>query len=66
MANNLSMHAPRITKIRAGFAAGTVPLDHSTRLLEMFDAHLAEQATELAKRSEFSVSTFSKLVYCVN
>ena len=63
MANNLSMHAPRITKIRAGFAAGTVPLDHSTRLLEMFDAHLAEQATELAKRSEFSVSTFSKLGY---
>ncbi|WP_295552768.1 hypothetical protein [Limnohabitans sp. Rim8] len=63
MANNLSMHAPRITKIRAGFAAASVPLDHSTRLLEMFDTLLAEQATELAKRSEFSVYTHSKIGY---
>jgi len=61
VAKNSEVHAARIKKVRDGFEAGRVPTLQRTRLIEMFDALDPNLARTVAERTEFSVSTASKL-----
>ncbi len=61
MPKNTDLHAIRINKVKAGFTAGRITSEQSARILGVFDALSATVATEVANRTEFSVSTTSKM-----
>ena len=63
MPSNVIVHAERITKVNVGFTAASVPSDHAKRMLDIFEALSPQAAAELAGRTKFSVSTFSKIGY---
>jgi hypothetical protein len=61
MPSNQQTHSVRIQKIKVGFVAGKLDHDQINHLLAMFDLLSDTVAREIAERTRFSVSTFSKI-----
>ena len=63
MATLSTLHAVRINKVRAGFAAAAIPQESVRRVLEIFDSLDLSKARELANRTEHTVLPHQKIGY---
>jgi hypothetical protein len=61
VAKNSDIHADRIRKVREGFQAGRITETQTKQLLSIFDSLDPQMASQVSDRTQFSVSTSSKM-----
>lgn len=59
MTKNVALHAERVQKVRTGLAAATISMADIEKVLTVFDALVAEQAREVAARTNFKLGMFA-------